>query len=326
EVRGVGPFTVRVEKSRAGGTLCVLETDKKIEKGPVWIVIAPLEGNIVKGKKGAVMTLTKIKEKDKRGIMAVFESQKGSHKRAEVILDNRGRARNLEAGESYTFAIMEPESFFQAYERKSIPAGGGGRSEPDEVGKKRIEFFTELSEAKEGDFILDCATGIKGYLKHFTVRGGRLVCLNISTPILEKTKEWLSYEGAHFIRYDADLGFPFKDESFDAVVVDALLEYTKDPQSVLKRCAALTRPGGRLLLLEPATSEALLDFYPQDLWEVALWRPANDRKFSRENFEDVLKGEGFELAQREITEFVYPLFSQQRFSQGVAVFKKIFIS
>jgi SAM-dependent methyltransferase len=326
EIRGDGPFTISVEKSIVGGVLCILETKEKIKKGAVWIVIAPLKGKPGKSEEEAVMALTSLQESGDREITAVFESREGPHKRAEVTLDNRGRAKNLEVGEDYTFGVMEPEKFFQAYEMKSIPTGGSGRSEPDEAGKKRIELFTDLSGAKEGQCVLDCATGIKGYLKHFAKKGSTLVCLNVSIPVLKRTREWLDNNDAYFVRYDADQGFPFKDKRFDIIVVDALLEYVKEPHTVLKRCAALTKPGGSILLLEPAFTETHTEFYPMDLWEVALWRPLYDKGFSRLAFEDTLKNEKFELAERRIIDFEYPLFSQQRFSQGIAAFKKTFIS
>ncbi|RMF91383.1 MAG: methyltransferase domain-containing protein [Methanobacteriota archaeon] len=326
-VEGAGPFIVRIEKSIVGGVLCIVESNMRIREGPVWIAVAPLKGGKAMGRGGgAAMTLSEVKDMDGGELTCVFRSEKGPYKWAEIRLDNRGRARNLEAGEEYLFSLMEPERFFAAYERRSIPAGWAGRSEPDEVGQRRMRLFAELSGAKEGQRILDCATGVKGYLRDFAARGCMLVCLNISLPILRRTREWLDYGTASFVRYDADLGMPFKEGSFHVVIADALLEYMRSPVSVLGEAAGLVRPGGRLLLLEPVEMGPGPDFYPQDLWEAALWRPVYDSAFSRETFEGLLTGQGFQLIERRTMRFAYPPVGRENIAQGVAAFEKIFIS
>ena len=318
DVRGKGPFQIFIDRIMAGGRLCFVESNVKMKNGLVWIVIAPAEDS------NEGMVLSKIEAIGEREVSAVFESKDGSFMKAEVILDNRGRAKNLATSGYYRFSLMEPERFFSAYERKSIPSGEKGKSEPDETGRERIELFTNLSSIRAGEKVLDSATGIKGYLQSFVAKDCFLVCLNISTPILERTREWLDSESACFVRYDADIGFPFKEGCFDVIIVDALLEYTRDPPSVLRRCRGIIKRGGRLLLLEPIKSVDI-DFYPQDLWELALWRPLHDKGFSRKTFEKVLNEEGFELIERRDMEFVYPIFREERFSQSAAVYKKLFI-
>jgi SAM-dependent methyltransferase len=301
-------------------------------------------------KKGSYdgLTLARQKKIDDNQATFIFESGTETFKRLEIVLDRRGRAENLEVGERYTLSLSRPEVFFQAYETSSIPALKKGRGEPDQISKQRMEFFKKGALSGKSRWILDCATGIKSYLKDFAENGVQLVCLNLSLPMLNRTREWLDYEDAFFLRYNSDLGFPLKDNSFDTVVVDALLEYTKNPSSVLKKCSSLVKPGGRLLLLEPISSGKYITslvkpggrllllepissgkyirFYPQDLWELAIWRPFPETSFSRKAFEDILVTEGFKLVDRTDMEFIHPIFSNEKFFQSAGVFKKLFIS
>jgi hypothetical protein len=69
--------------------------------------------------------------------------------------------------------------------------------------------------------------------------------------------------------------------------------------------------------LEPVESQNSPEFYPQDLWEIALWRPIVDNEFSSQHFEEILKDVGFKLIERGEMEFEYDIFSKMRFSQKV---------
>jgi ubiquinone/menaquinone biosynthesis C-methylase UbiE len=325
EVRGRKASSVNIEKLGGGGALCRLVTDKSLREGPVWIAISPLIRDGATRKEGSVVTLDKIQNRSQTEIVAIFKSREGVIKKAELVFDNRGRAKNLEVGDSYGFSLLTPREFYSAYERRSIPVNKGSRSESGEIGKKRIDLIKGLVDARDGERILDCATGIKDYLKSIASKDSRIVCLNISIPMLERARAWLDYADADFVRYDADLGLPFKDNSFDTVMLDALLEYTEEPKAVLGDCSALVKSGGKLLLLEPVESENLPEFYPQDLWELALWRPTHDKGFSKKNLEETLKKQNFELVQRIDFRFSHRIFTNENFFQSVAVFKKVFI-
>jgi SAM-dependent methyltransferase len=279
-ISGEGPYYVEIEKSRVGGFLCSVESAKRGKLGNVWITIAPLKDENVKRESSEFMTLTNIKTRGEREIVAVFESDKGRYSKAEVILDNRGRAKKLEVGGEYSFSILKPREYFDAYERKSVPSGARGKSEPEEFGRRRMELIKKFSSSAAPCLVLDTATGLKDYLKNLSLNGCKIICLNFSNRILERTRKWMNSDNAHFVKYDADTGFPLKTGFFDLVIVDALLEYTKKPTEVLQQCSTLLKEGGSLILLEPVESQNSPEFYPQDLWEIALWRPIVDNTFA----------------------------------------------
>jgi len=313
-----GLFTIVVEKLD-GGLLCKLESEKPVaEKTLVWLALA-----LVEGESRSALCLAGRERSGEREMTVLLEGE-GEIRRARVSLDWRGRAEALEPGRRYLLHLLDSKSFFTAYERRSIPAGAGGRSEPELLATWRMRFFSRFADRAGERFVLDAATGVKSYLKAFAHKGSRLCCLNISLPMLRRTREWLGEVGASYVQYDANTGFPFKRSSFDLVLADALLEYVDEPGEVLKGCGELLKIGGLLLLLEPiASSEAMPSFYPQDLWELAIWRPRVESRFSRDVFQKLLEGEGFELLERSSMSFTYGIYSQEEFSQSAAAYRKV---
>ncbi len=318
-VSGNWPHTIEIYKVFSSEPLCTLTTEKKLGTDLVYIAIAPYIAEMG-GRGKSVMQLKEIK-KEKNQLIANFESKNGQIKEAQIRLDDRGRAKNLTKGKEYLFNIFNKKEFFERYEKRSIPVGKGKRSEPDETGKERITNFLEMADVKKGDTVLDTATGIKEYLMHFSKKGALLTCLNISPSILGRTREWLGDKKANFVAYDIEKGLPFKYYTFDLVICDALLEYVSDCHEALGQSSGLVKKGGKLLLLEPIKS-TVKDFYPQDLFEIALWRPKNDPLFNTRCMEETLKKRGFEVLEKREMRFSYPIFKKEEFCQSTAKFQK----
>jgi ubiquinone/menaquinone biosynthesis C-methylase UbiE len=316
---GERPYKIEIYKVFSSEPLCTIISDKKIEGDMVYLAIAPfVSGTGIAGKSS--VKLKKLKRENNQ-IVAKFESENGPIKKAEITLDDRGRAKNLQAGEDYLFNVFQKKEFFERYERMSIPAGRGKRSEPDKTGRERITNFLEMADIKKGDGVLDTATGIKEYLKHIKEKGGHLTCLNISPSILEKTREWLG-NNANFVAYDIEEGIPFKYFTFDLVICDALLEYVSDCHEALGQTSGLVKKGGKLLLLEPVKS-TYKDFYPQNMWEIALWRPRHDPLFNTRCMEETLKKRGFEIIEKREMRFSYPIFKTEEFCQSIAKYIRV---
>jgi SAM-dependent methyltransferase len=323
-ISGAKPYRIEMKKVWTNDLLCTITSEKKIEKGLAYIVIAPfIEGLLREGEYRPIMRLTDITTEGNQ-IFATFESKNGEIKKCEIKLDDRGRAKNLVVGNEYLFEVFRKRQFFERYERGSIPVGKGKRSEPDEIAKERIKNFIEMAEVEKGDKILDTAAGIKDYLKYFYEKGCHATCLNISPTILKRTREWLGNRNAAFVAYDIEMGLPFKNDAFDIVICDALLEYVFNPHEALKQASGLIRKDGKLLLLEPIKS-TVQDFYPQDLWEVALWRPRYDPFFNEKCMEETLKATGFEILEKREMRFRYPIYKQEEFCQSIVKCRKKYI-
>lgn len=302
-----------IKKLFNGEVFCRVKTKGELMEGFAWIIILPFLG------KDSPMILSELTVIENE-LLGIFEAQEGDIQRLEVRLDNRGRARNLKAGKKYAVRFIPRKRFFELYER--MPLGRGKRAEPSELAEERVRNFEELAELKKGCRVLDTATGIKEYLRNFS-RECHTICLNISPSILKKTKEWLASENASFVAYDTERGFPFKDETLDLVVCDALLEYVLDPHLTLGHISRITKKGGRLLLLEPTKSGKIRAFYPQDLWEIALWRPRYDPLFNQDSIEKTLEKEGFEILEKREMKFRYPIYEEEEFSQPIVSCQKV---
>ena len=76
-----------------------------------------------------------------------------------------------------------------------------------------------------------------------------LQCIDLNARLIEAAQERLA-KHAH-VR--ADVGdvhaLPFEDASFDSVLVFHTLTYAERPEAVLKECARVLRPGGRIVVL-----------------------------------------------------------------------------
>ncbi|MBU2560570.1 methyltransferase domain-containing protein [archaeon] len=308
------PYRIEIFKTFSNEPLCTVYSDELVGDGLVYIAIAPAGD----GKKG--MKLKELK-KERDQLIAKFEAGKGPIKKAEITLDDRGRAQNLVVGAYYIFNVFKRREFFEGYERKSIPVGKGARSEPGKTGEERIANFLELMDVKKGDRVLDTATGMKEYLRQVSKKRGSLTCLNMSPSILKRTRGWLGDENANFVAYDIEEGFPFKYGTFDVVICDALLEYVSDCHEALAQAGGLVKKGGSLLLLEPVKSTAR-DFYPQDMWEVALWRPGHDPVFNTRCMRETLMSRKFEVVEKREMRFEYPLYKKEEFCQSIAKFQK----
>jgi SAM-dependent methyltransferase len=294
-----------------GGKLGRIEKGHRLIDGEAWVIIVPHVGN------GDLAQLEVLRAEE-RILYAKFTSDTLGI--VEIILDNRGRALNLVTRGEYSINVLPWKKFFEMYERRSIPYGKSGRSEPAGVAGERIRNFEEIA-TQRGGIALDVATGLKDYLRTIKERC-LLICGNISPSMLRRTKAWLG--GGAFIAYDVEAGLPFKEESFGLVICDALLEYVDDALGVLTDIARLVCVKGELLLLEPISSLGRIEeFYPQDLWEMAIWRPINEKTFSRYAFEELLVGMGFRETGRRTMVFEYPIYGNERFRQDVVRFAKL---
>ncbi len=311
---------IEIDRMYGGGNLLTIYSEKIPKRGLIWVVIAPFRRELLGRGEGKPFMIAKLMDLDveERQITAKFESINGEGK-AEIVLDNRGRARNLKVGRDYILDLIERREFFERFERGSIPVGiKDKRSEPDRLGAERIKNFIELANAKEGQMVLDTAAGEKEYLKHFSEKGCRIVCTNISKTILKRTRRLIGGDKHSFVVCDLERGFPFRNGGFDLVICDALLEYLSRPHDILNQIFDLIKCGGILLLLEPTRSISKIpDFYPQDLWEVALWRPIYDPYFNESLLEKTLLDKGFKIAEKRTMRFKYPIYDEERFSQSI---------
>jgi demethylmenaquinone methyltransferase / 2-methoxy-6-polyprenyl-1,4-benzoquinol methylase len=106
-----------------------------------------------------------------------------------------------------------------------------------------------------GDRVLDSCCGTGDLAVEAERRGGRVVGLDFSEPMLERARR---KSGAiEWVRGDA-LALPFEDGEFDAVTVGFGVRNLSDLEGGLREAARVLRPGGRIAVLEITRPRGLL--------------------------------------------------------------------
>jgi ubiquinone/menaquinone biosynthesis C-methylase UbiE len=114
--------------------------------------------------------------------------------------------------------------------------------------------------------ILDVGSGagqIAGHLLEFADRDARIVCVDLSQPMLCRARRRLDSERPTYVAADLT-SLPFADESFDGITCGYVLEHLPDPAAGLSELARVLCPKGRMLLL--TTEDTFAGAWTSRLW------------------------------------------------------------
>lgn len=109
--------------------------------------------------------------------------------------------------------------------------------------------------ARQGMRILDLAAGTGASTAAFARTGASTIGCDFSAGMLEEGRR--RHPALTFVAGDA-LRLPFTDESFDVVTISFGLRNVVAVDTALRELARVTRPAGRLVILETATPPARL--------------------------------------------------------------------
>lgn len=100
-----------------------------------------------------------------------------------------------------------------------------------------------------GAVVLDGACGAAPGLRYFTGRVRSAVGVDIATAALRAAREMLP--GAPLVRANLDAPLPFRERSFDAIILREAIEHVLDGERTLRFCLRVLRPGGVVALTTP---------------------------------------------------------------------------
>lgn len=127
----------------------------------------------------------------------------------------------------------------------------------------------ELSGAREGDDVLDCATGTGDLALEFKESVGD----NGSVLGTDFCKEMIEYAPEKAREYNLEVDFevadvmnlPYKDDRFDISSIAFGIRNVDDPIEALKEMGRVVKPGGKVVVLEFGQPKGLLK-YPYELY------------------------------------------------------------
>ena len=121
------------------------------------------------------------------------------------------------------------------------------------LGRDRCWRLRSLEELhlKAGDVLLDLCCGT-GDLALLAAEGGVISRgLDFAAPMLNEASKKSSMDRARVAWVCGDAGkIPFKDSCFSAAACAFGLRNTSEPREVLRECARVLKPGGRIAILE----------------------------------------------------------------------------
>jgi SAM-dependent methyltransferase len=116
-------------------------------------------------------------------------------------------------------------------------------------------LWLRLARPQRTDVALDVATGTGAVAAMLAPEVAAVVGLDASRAMLAQAREELArIEGARSILLEGDVAsMPFLDATFDLVTCSRALHHTADAAAVVHELARVTRPGGRLVVLDNVT-------------------------------------------------------------------------
>ena len=140
------------------------------------------------------------------------------------------------------------------------------------------ERAADLASVGPGDRALDVATGTGDLAIALRVRGAEVTALDFSEGMLDVARA--KAPDIHFEQGDA-LALPYADGEFDAVTVGFGARNFSDLRRGLREMTRVTRPGGRVVVLEITTPQGAPLWWFFSIWfdrvVPALGRVAGDR-------------------------------------------------
>lgn len=149
-------------------------------------------------------------------------------------------------------ALGHPQQVQQLFDAKA--GGWSAKYEPNgRLAGRLTQLVKETSrQARPGDQVLDLGCGTGELARQLASLGLRVTGCDISVNMLARAATFGAAGPVRWIQLDPCWqALPFTSASFGVITAASLLEYVSAPDTVLRECARVLRPGGVLICTVP---------------------------------------------------------------------------
>lgn len=203
------------------------------------------------------------------------------------------------------------------------------RNEADMAFKKRVRTIFEWIEPTDHKLILDVPCGRGFYLNMIRyVSQCKLIGAEIEWDVILKARENVRALSGVALHNCSIYALPYKDETFDAVILSEVLEHLEDDVAGLKEAFRVLKPGGVAAITVPnanypfwwdpinKTLERVFDTHIRHGTFAGIW--ANHvRLYERDQLSRAVRGAGFLLEEeRAFTHHSFPFIHNLVYGLG----------
>ena len=177
----------------------------------------------------------------------------------------------------------------ELYDKYYYKIQGYGFGATDRQDHKRI---IELLRKYKTNRVLEIGVGLGILLQRIKAKK------KVGTETNEYAIKACKKLGISVIKNDAEKGLPFKDSSFDAIIMNEVIEHFKKPKPVVLDCYRILAPYGKIVISTPAKS-----FFAHDLTE------SHFSEMTQKELKSLVEECGFKVLTQEVNgiTFLYPI-------------------
>lgn len=177
----------------------------------------------------------------------------------------------------------------ELYDQHYYQIQGYGFGATDREDHKRI---IELLSKYKTNRVLEIGAGLGILLSRINAK------VKVGTEVNDYAVKSCKKFGIKVVKNDAEKGLPFKDNSFDAIIMNEVIEHFKKPKPVMLDCYRILSPKGKIIISTPAKS-----FFAHDLTE------SHFSEMTLQELRDLTQECGFKIITQEVNgiTFLYPI-------------------